>query len=105
MWALVTVVQTCALPIFCEMDLVFLCVDRGAAKQAIVPSLESAGITFIDVGMGVTRTDQGLSGLLRVTTSTPASRDMARCRISFADDDGEEDEYKTNVQKIGRAHV
>ena len=82
----------------CEMDFVFLCVDRGAAKQAIVPALESAGIAFIDVGMGVTRTDQGLSGLLRVTTSTPASRDMARCRISFADDDGEEDEYKTNVQ-------
>lgn len=81
-----------------DMDFVFLCLDRGAAKQVIVPELEQAEIPFIDVGMGITRTDGMLSGLLRVTTSTPAARQMAQARISFVDENNEEDEYKTNVQ-------
>jgi hypothetical protein len=79
-------------------DFVFLCLDRGSIKQSIVKSLEESGVPFIDVGLGVTRSDQGLAGLLRVTTSTPASREMARRRISFADDDGAENDYKTNIQ-------
>ncbi|MBN8427828.1 ThiF family adenylyltransferase [Thermomonas sp.] len=80
------------------LDFVFLCLDRGAVKRDLVAALEEFGVPFIDVGMGVTRSEQGLGGVLRVTTSTPASREMARKRIPFVDDDGEENEYKTNVQ-------
>lgn len=80
------------------LDFVFLCLDRGAVKRELVAALEEFGIAFIDVGMGVTRSEHGLGGLLRVTTSTPASREPARRRIPFVDDDGDENEYKTNVQ-------
>lgn len=79
-------------------DFVFVCIDGGGSKGDILTALEEFGIPFIDVGLGVTRGEAGLSGLLRVTTSTPTTREQARCRIPLSDDDGEENEYKTNVQ-------
>jgi molybdopterin/thiamine biosynthesis adenylyltransferase len=79
-------------------DFVFLCIDGGPVKVEIIAALEAFGITFIDVGLGVTRGHQGLSGLLRVTTSTPTTRDAARRRIPSGGDDGQDNEYKTNVQ-------
>jgi molybdopterin/thiamine biosynthesis adenylyltransferase len=79
-------------------DFVFVCIDSGAAKANILAALEEFGVTFIDVGLGVTRGNDGLSGLLRVTTSTPSNRAQARRRIPLGDDDGQENEYKTNVQ-------
>lgn len=79
-------------------DFVFLCLDRGAVKRELITALEEFGIAFIDVGMGVIRSEHGLGGLLRVTTSTPSSREAARRRIPLVDDEGEENEYKTNVQ-------
>ena len=79
-------------------DFVFLCIDGGAVKADIIAALDAFGITFIDVGLGVTRGDDGLSGLLRVTTSTPTTREQARRRIPMGDDDGQDNEYKTNVQ-------
>jgi hypothetical protein len=79
-------------------DFVFVCIDGGGSKGDILAALEEFGIPFIDVGLGVTRGEAGLSGLLRVTTSTPSTREQARRRIPVSDDDGEENEYKTNVQ-------
>lgn len=79
-------------------DFVFICIDSGAAKADILSALETYGITFIDVGLGVTRGADGLSGLLRVTTSTPSNRAQARRRIPIGDDDDQENEYSTNVQ-------
>jgi molybdopterin/thiamine biosynthesis adenylyltransferase len=80
------------------IDFVFVCIDGGGSKGDILAALEEFGIPFIDVGLGVTRGEAGLSGLLRVTTSTPSTREQARRRIPVSDDDGEENEYKTNVQ-------
>lgn len=79
-------------------DFVFLCVDKGQVRGELAAALERFGISFIDVGLGVTRSDHGLGGLLQATLSTPASRDLARRRLSVGEDDGEENEYKTNVQ-------
>ncbi|MDA8382785.1 MAG: ThiF family adenylyltransferase [Betaproteobacteria bacterium] len=79
-------------------DFVFLCIDGGTVKADIIAALDAFGITFIDVGLGVTRGDNGLSGLLRVTTSTPTTREQARRRIPLGEDDGQDNEYKTNVQ-------
>jgi molybdopterin/thiamine biosynthesis adenylyltransferase len=79
-------------------DFVFVCIDGGAVKADILDALDAFGTAFIDVGLGVTRGDAGLSGLLRVTTSTPGTREQARRRIPVGDDDGQENEYKTNVQ-------
>jgi len=80
-----------------EMNFVFICVDKGPVKQLIIEKLEGWGISFIDVGMGIEMVDTGLTGILRVTTSTPEYRDHVRQRISFADDDPE-GVYNQNIQ-------
>jgi hypothetical protein len=75
----------------------FLCLDAGEPKRAIVEKLEQAGVSFIDVGMGLQAVEDSLCGTLRVTTSRQEKRDHFRSRVSLgsvvADDD-----YRTNVQ-------
>jgi len=82
-----------------EMSFVFLCPDSGELKDAIMTALEQAGIPFIDVGMGVHKTDGALHGILRVTTSTPQKRDhvLGNDRVSFAPAIGD-NEYNRNIQ-------
>ncbi|MFZ0774021.1 MAG: hypothetical protein WCA49_07370 [Candidatus Sulfotelmatobacter sp.] len=80
------------------MDFVFICVDKGTAKKLLVEKLEEWGISFIDVGMGIERLDTGLTGMLRLTTSTPDYRGHVSKRISLADDDDPEGVYSQNIQ-------
>ena len=82
-----------------ELTFVFICMDRGVAKKAIVEKLEELKIPFIDVGIGVEVVDDQLSASIRVTTSTPTKRDhVGRNRlISFVDDD-EKGDYDRNIQ-------
>jgi len=75
----------------------FLCIDGGSRKKAIVARLEALGISFVDTGVGVEAGDDGLLGLIRVTTSTPEKRDHVRTRVSFADAGGD-DLYRNNIQ-------
>lgn len=87
------------LHIFDGLDFVFVCLDRGPIKKALVARLIANGTSFIDVGMGIVRTEGNLlSGLVRVTTSTPETREEAAPHISYSDDDGEVNEYSTNIQ-------
>ncbi len=79
------------------MDFVFICMDKGAAKQHVVQKLEELGVPFIDVGMGLQLTDGSLGGLLKITTSTAAKRDHFRTRVTFTDGDGN-NEYDKNIQ-------
>ncbi len=80
-------------------DFVFLCIDRAPAKRVIVRRLVDNGTPFIEVGMGALLTDDGqLGGIVRVATSTPATRQEAGRHISFADSDGVANEYATNIQ-------
>ena len=80
------------------LDFVFLCLDQGPVKRAIVERLVANGTPFIDVGMGVVLNDGQLGGIVRLTMSTPETRDQAAPHISFADDDGGANEYATNIQ-------
>jgi hypothetical protein len=80
-----------------DMQFVFLCLDRGAAKKLIVQRLEEFGIPFVDVGMGVNAADNTLSGILRVTSSTPEQRDHFRRWVPFSDGDAR-NEYALNIQ-------
>jgi len=80
------------------LDFVFLCMDRGAAKRAIVDRLVANCTSFVDLGMGVVLSAGRLGGIVRVTTSTPEARDQAAPHISFSDDDGQGNEYATNIQ-------
>lgn len=81
------------------MNFVFLCLDTSEIKSRIVRFLEAAGIGFIDVGMGLSITNNAISGILRVTTSTNGNRNHVhdKQRISFADADPD-NEYTSNIQ-------
>ena len=80
-----------------DMACVFLCMDGGAGKKRIVEKLEEYGVLFIDAGMGLYAKNDTIGGILRVTTSDPDSRAVARARISFAESEGI-DEYDKNIQ-------
>src|ERR1700722_11644334 len=52
------------------MAFVFLCIDGGPAKAAIIAALNEADVPFVDTGMGIELIDGALSGILRVTTAS-----------------------------------
>jgi hypothetical protein len=80
-----------------SMSFVFLCMEGGPAKRAIVERLEANGIPFIDVGMGLYAKRNKLAGMLRTVVSLPGARQAATNRISFAADDPHND-YDKNIQ-------
>lgn len=81
------------------LDFAFICMDPGTPKRLLVEYLEQNGMPFVDVGMGIEMIDDGLTGLVRVTTSTPEKRDHVRenSRISFKDG-GKDNIYSKNIQ-------
>jgi len=80
------------------LDFVFLCIE-GKGKRPIVEKLESLGIPFVDVGMGIAINGDCLRGQIRTTTSTPAKRKHVyeKNRIAFTTAD-EVNEYDKNIQ-------
>lgn len=80
------------------LDVVFLCLDRGEAKRAIVDSLIVRQIPFIEVGLGVVVTDGQLGGIVRVSTGTPQTYSQSLRHLSFAENVGMANEYATNIQ-------
>src|SRR4029077_19723547 len=82
------------------MDFVFISMDDSAAKSAAIEGLETHGIGFVDVGMGISETDGSLSGILRVTASTAGHRDHvhSKHRIPLADPGTGDNEYERNIQ-------
>src|SRR3546814_340412 len=82
-----------------DATIVFLCLDAGEAKAAIIAELERLGLPFIDVGMGLHLVDGALVGQLRVTTSTPAMRDQVRAKGRIPlEGAGLDDIYARNIQ-------
>lgn len=82
-----------------NMDFVFLSLDATPEKEHLVRHLEQTGLSFIDVGMGLTTVNGSITGTLRVTTSTPDRRDHVwdKNRIPFPTDDAAA-VYDQNVQ-------
>lgn len=80
------------------LDFVFVCMDTGAAKRAVVEYLAAAKGPFVDVGMGLTLDDGQLGGIVRTVMSTPETREQARPQISFAEGDAGGNEYASNIQ-------
>lgn len=76
----------------------FVCVDKGASRAGIFDLLIAKGIPFIDVGMGLTRTEVSLNGMLRTTYYSaehgPKVRDKGLAELS----DTPDDLYRTNIQ-------
>ena len=75
---------------------VFLCVDGGQIKRAMVDRLNAFSIPFIDCGIGVYSTDEKLGGIVRVTTSTSIKNDHVLKRVMDKDDG--DNEYAQNIQ-------
>lgn len=82
-----------------DIDFVFLCLDAGTAKAAIIKKLEQDGVSFVDVGMGIELVNDELIGIIRVTTSTPTMRKQVhdKNRIPLHGD-GQANLYDTNIQ-------
>lgn len=87
------------LSVLADATFVFLCLDAGEAKAAIIAELERLDLPFIDVGMGLHLVDGALVGQLRVTTSTPGMRKHVRAkgRIPLYGT-GLDDVYARNIQ-------
>lgn len=81
---------------------VFVCIDQPGSKGILIEEMESAGVPFIDVGMGLHQADDGkLLGIVRTTASTPTKRDHVRerGRISLAEAEADVDPiYRRNIQ-------
>ena len=82
------------------LDFVFLCME-GKGKRPIVEKLESLGIPFVDVGMGIAINGDCLRGQIRTTTSTPTKRGHVheKNRIAFTTAD-DVNEYDKNIQVV-----
>jgi hypothetical protein len=80
------------------LDFVFVCMDAGAAKRAVVEHLSAANVPFVDVGMGVALDHGQLGGIVRTVMSTPETREQATPQISFAEGDAGGNEYASNIQ-------
>ena len=85
------------LPLLAAAQFVFLCIDAGPAKRLIVDYLIGGRIPFIDVGMGINLVDRSLGGILRTTFVTPPMSAHVLARISFAEDEVDND-YSQNIQ-------
>lgn len=76
----------------------FVCVDKGTARAGIFELLLSLGIPFIDVGMGLSRKDGTLDGMMRATYySEENGRSTRDARLAELVDDPQ-DVYRTTVQ-------
>ena len=79
------------------LDFVFVCMDVGPAKRAVVERLVATEVPFIEVGMGVLLHDGQLGGIVRTTISTPDTREPGAPHISFAEVTGQQ-RIRQNIQ-------
>lgn len=76
----------------------FVCVDKGSSRAAIFDLLISKGIPFIDVGMGLSRKNGSLNGMLRTTYYSAEHGQMLRDKGLAELTDTPDDLYRTNIQ-------
>ncbi|WP_068094092.1 ThiF family adenylyltransferase [Novosphingobium rosa] len=81
-----------------HLDFVFLAIDSGVGRRLLVDEMERRGLPFIDTGIGLEPTDGGLTGAVRITTSTPTQRDHVHDlgRIPMGEPDA--DIYESRAQ-------
>ena len=80
-----------------DLDFVFVAVDENETRQWLLPALEEMRVPFVDVGMGIEKTDDKLLGIVRTSfRETPKSSTVRR------GEDGLRDlgEYERNVQIV-----
>ncbi len=82
-----------------SVDFVFLAIDGGATKLAIVDALETMGKPFVNASMGVKKPGAGdkLQAIVEVNGSTVDERDSFRQKVDFGEIDPD-DPYMENIQ-------
>ncbi len=78
------------------LDFVFLAMDSGPNKQAIVEFLGKAHISFVDTGIDVRKTPKSLIGLVRSTRSINGDLRAIEENVSF--EQADKDLYASNIQ-------
>lgn len=78
------------------LDFVFLSMDAGPAKKVIIDYLCAQHIDFIDSGIDVQRSANGLLGTVRVTLCVDGAREAIDQHVSFAQ--AEHGLYQSNIQ-------
>ncbi|MDP2029500.1 MAG: ThiF family adenylyltransferase [Thiobacillus sp.] len=76
----------------------FVCVDKGSSRAGIFELLISKGIPFIDVGMGLKRKGEPLTGMLRTTYYSVEDARKLRDRGLAELTDSPNDIYRANIQ-------
>lgn len=79
-----------------DLTFVFLGMDSGPDKQIVVDFLSSRGISFIDTGIDIQQTPNGLLGTTRFTLSECGNREAINRNVSFAA--AEKGLYESNIQ-------
>lgn len=93
-----TYIDETSLEEFQGVTFAFVCVDKGSSRGRIFDLLVSAGIPFIDVGMGLRKKPAGLSGSMRVTHFPPDHSATVRAREFASEVDEPENVYRANIQ-------
>lgn len=82
-----------------ELDFVFLCLDDPASKRPILSELQRCGVPFVDCGIGLVETDDGLAGVVRVTTSVDGrSESLVSDGLIPSSDGDAQDPYSFRAQ-------
>lgn len=81
-----------------DANFVFLAMDTGPDKAAIIQALTAHGVPFIDTGVGLSRDHNGVNGQIRITTSTPGRTEHIDRDGLISYFAGEDAEYDTNLQ-------
>jgi hypothetical protein len=76
-----------------DANFVFLAMDSGPDKKAIIEILTASGVSFIDTGVGLSKDTGAINGQLRITTSTPGRREHFEKDGLVSYFAGEDDEY------------
>ena len=83
---------------FAGVTFVFVAVDKGSARKEIFELLISLGIPFIDVGMGLDRSNGSISGQLRATYYSKEDAEVRKAMDYAMLVDHPDVEYRINVQ-------
>jgi hypothetical protein len=75
---------------------VFICVDKSSVRNLLISNLLKFRVTFFDVGLGLSMTDNNLLGTLRMTTGSANYNEHISKHVGSVDI--EDDEYATNIQ-------
>jgi len=76
----------------------FVCVDKGTSRASIIELLISMQIPFVDVGMGLSRKNGKLKGLIRTSYFSTDEDQIIKEKELVPLTDNPDGMYKTNIQ-------